>query len=74
MGDGELLGFRDLLMASKNMTGENSSPTYSIKSAVKKKILGNYFKKLSSEIRASFEKSLYFTASRIPAQSHQSFM
>lgn len=72
MGDSEnkVQGLRDLLIASKNLSGD----TYSIGGAANKKILNSYYKKLSNEIRASFEKSLYFTASRIPAQSHQSFM
>lgn len=33
-----------------------------------------YQKETVRKIKASFEKSLYFTASRIPAQTHQSFM
>ena len=72
MGDPEngVLGLRDLLVASKTLTGD----TYSIKGSINKKILNNYYTKLSKEIKSSFEKSLYFTASRIPAQSHQSFM
>lgn len=68
--ENKVQGLRDLLIASKNLSGD----TYSVGGAANKKILNSYYKKLSDEIRASFEKSLYFTASRIPAQSHQSFM
>lgn len=70
MGDGDIKGLRDLLIASKNLSGDK----FNVNKLLRRKALSNYYTKLSSEIRASFEKSLYFTASRIPAQSHQSFM
>ena len=63
-------GLRNLLRASKNLKEEN----FTINKRFNKRALSKYYKDLSLERRASFEKSLYFTASRIPAQSHQSFM
>ena len=61
--DNKIGGLKSLLEGTKGSTEE----FYTIKNLLNRKILNNYYTKLSSEIRASFEKSLYFTASRIPA-------
>lgn len=71
LGDGKtMVGLRSLLAGAKSSQEE----TFEINSRSVKGILSKYNKKLQVEIRSSFLKSLYFTASRIPAQSHQSFM
>lgn len=61
---------KDLLNAAKGF----KSKVFTINPRINNRLLNIYYSNLSKEIQSSFLKSLYFTASRIPAQSHQSFM
>lgn len=63
-------GLKDLL--GNSLT--ESKDTYTVDSGHQIAVQSEYFKKLNQEINSSFLMSLFFTASRIPAQSHQSFM
>ena len=49
-------------------------PRISIRGLAYTSAKNQYYKALAKRVQASFEKSLYFTSSRIPAQTHQSFM
>lgn len=53
---------------------KSESDVYKVDTKAYKNILNEHNNKFLDEIYSSFQKSLYFTASRIPAQTLQSFM
>lgn len=59
---------------SKYLVNIDPEKTFSIDKNEYDKDLKNFYNEMANEIFASFEKSLTFTASRIPAQTLQSFM
>ncbi len=71
--DGSLKEFMDLTL-SKYLVNIDPEKTFSINKTDYDSDLKNFYNQMSGEIYASFEKSLTFTASRIPAQTLQSFM
>lgn len=71
--DGSLKEFVDLTL-SKYLVNIDPEKTFSINKTDYDNDLKNFYNKMTNEIYASFEKSLTFTASRIPAQTLQSFM
>lgn len=71
--DGSLKEFVDLTL-SKYLVNIDPEKTFSINKTDYDTDLKNFYNQMSNEIYASFEKSLTFTASRIPAQTLQSFM
>ena len=65
-------GIANILTASNYADPETTIFTVDKKSLLK--VNNKYAKNLKNEIQSSFKKSLTFTASRIPAQTLQSFM
>lgn len=70
---GSLKEFVDLTL-SKYLVDIDPAATFSINKTDYDKDLKDFYNRMTNEIFASFEKSLTFTASRIPAQTLQSFM
>lgn len=70
---GSLEKFMDNTL-SKYLVNIDPEKTFSIDKNEYDKDLKNFYNEMANEIFASFEKSLTFTASRIPAQTLQSFM
>lgn len=70
---GSLKEFVDLTL-SKYLVDIDPTATFSINKTAYDEDLKDFYNRMADEIFASFEKSLTFTASRIPAQTLQSFM
>ena len=70
---GNLKSLLDLTL-SKYLQNIDPTKTFKINEEAYNKDLVNYYNSFAEEIFASFQKSLTFTASRIPAQTLQSFM
>lgn len=62
------------LLTNSLKLDESQDPTYSIDTKAQKSIIDDFNKSLATTTYNSFKKSLTFTASRIPAQTLQSFM
>lgn len=62
------------LTVSKYLTGIDTNVQFNIDMNSYNSDLTEYYNQFANEIFTSFQKSLYFTASRIPAQTLQSFM
>lgn len=62
------------LLTNSLKLDESQDPTYSIDTKAQKNIVDDFNKSLAMTTYNSFKKSLTFTASRIPAQTLQSFM
>lgn len=71
--EGSLKELIDLTL-SKYLVNIDPTTTFSINTTQYNKDLKDYYNKMANEIYTSFQKSLTFTASRIPAQTLQSFM
>lgn len=71
--DGSLKDFVNLTL-NKYLVNIDPEKTFSINQSDYDKDLKNFYNQSAGEIYASFEKSLTFTSSRIPAQTLQSFM